>query len=162
MDTSKLTSEERQAIAQLASSPGWFIIMYKQLIPYMQSATAQIDRWGVDERRADVMRGAKEAYKTLIETLYKVAELPNPFERHAQALLADLQIYAGEKETVDADNAFLTNLRNDQCKRDGCGHVLEDHTRKIESGLSVDACTICRCGSFTALTEYRRRVNFHV
>lgn len=92
MDTKTLTPEERQAVTQLVKSPGWAVILHHLCIPSMHSAAAQLDSLAtLPQSHRDIMRGVKHAYKQLLETVYHIAELPNPFEQHALALFAVLQ-----------------------------------------------------------------------
>ena len=82
--------DERQAIATLVRSAGWAVVMRRLCLPQMQQATARLEGMALraDRQQDDVMRGIKYAYKVLIETLYREAEVPNPIEQHAMALWA--------------------------------------------------------------------------
>ena len=106
MDTTKLTPEERQAITQLTRHPGWAVIMSRLCIPQMQQATAKLDSLSAHPQgQDDMMRGVKYAYKYLIETVYHIAELPNPFEQHALGLWASVHQFAEKPDPAQLIHA---------------------------------------------------------
>jgi len=88
-----LSTEERGAIAQMVCSPGWYVLMRVHILPALQQATHNLDSPNINENHANIQRGIKVAFMRLIERVYKIAELPNPFEKHAEALLASLESY---------------------------------------------------------------------
>ena len=105
VDFSALSSEERQAVGQLVRSPGWYVVMRDYILPSIQSASARLDALsGVTQSQADIMRGIKHAYRQLIEGLYRVAELPNPFEHHAEAFVAAVARYANVSQEPPEDS----------------------------------------------------------
>lgn len=158
MNIAKLSPEERQAISQLVRSPGWLIVMREIILPQVQNATARLDAFGTHENHTNAMRGVKYAFSGLVEQLYKVAELPNPFERHAQALLTDLKSYAGESEDV-------LPTEDPVCVNPVCGHSLSQHRQRSPETRQTIACALCDCSMFSLLTikeERPRRVSFPV
>lgn len=93
MDRTKLSPEEIQAIAHMVRSPGWYVLMRDYILPNLQQATHNLDTPSINESHANIQRGIKKALWTLVERSYKIAELPNPFEKHEQALIATLETY---------------------------------------------------------------------
>lgn len=88
-----LSPEEKQAIAQMVRSSGWFTTMREFVLPQIQHASDALDIPQKDESHANFHRGAKRALRQLIEQVYHIAELPNPFEKHTTALLSALESY---------------------------------------------------------------------
>ncbi len=95
------SQEERQAIAQLIRSRGWFVVMRDFIIPTMQQATANLDKMSAVEAHANIFRGQKKAFTDLVTQLYKVAGLSDPFERYDKAMLKVLAEYSGMEEAEE-------------------------------------------------------------
>jgi hypothetical protein len=88
--------EERAQLLALVRSPGWHLVMTHLILPEMDAATAQMDRpQGTTHDQTNILRGVKHAFRSLLDPLYRVAGLPNPFEQHRRALLTALASYAG-------------------------------------------------------------------
>lgn len=105
VDTAKLTPEERASITNLVKSPGWYTLLHHHLLPHYQSASQTLDRLaGPASWQADVSRGIKHTIKSLLEDIYKVAQLPNPFEQHALALTANLASYTTPPAPVNTEH----------------------------------------------------------
>lgn len=102
MDTRQLSPEERTALTALVKSPGWYLVMSQFLIPNLQAATKLLDTPGTPHERQDMMRGVKHLARGLIEMLYRVADLPNPLDQHALALMADLRHCAGTGDASES------------------------------------------------------------
>lgn len=92
MDLKILTPEERGTLASLARSPGWALLVEKLFLPQIQLATRFLDRPAAEQSgRGDWMRGVKAAYMNLVEVVYHVAGIENPFVRHGAGLLASVR-----------------------------------------------------------------------
>lgn len=113
MNTSQLSQEDRAHLKQLVRSPGWLLLMQYAIIPAVQHANHTLAHIGLPEAQANAQRGVSNfLVHELLTPLYRTAELPNPFERHAQALMAELQAFAGQTpapDTVEETQALETS-----------------------------------------------------
>lgn len=108
LNMTQLSAEERAVIRALAQSPGWKLLVKDWMLPHIQSATEALDRPGNQSWHQDYQRGAKAILKSVIETVYKAAELPSPFERSTLALLAIFDNTTTTDTTPDEENNLST------------------------------------------------------
>ena len=92
-DASRLSPEEHDYITQMVKSPGWRVLMEKLLLPELLLVSRHIDAVTVSERDTQLYRGAKLTLTRILETIYRMARLPNPLEEHYQALITSLRVY---------------------------------------------------------------------
>jgi len=104
MDRSTLTPEEVHAVYALVRSPGWRIVMRELILPHMESITCMLDRPKNNFEQDNFYRGMKAAYKGLMEPLYRLGELPNPFEQYRKAFLVALDSYTDVEPSPTAEN----------------------------------------------------------
>ncbi len=90
--TSKFGPAERDALQQMVRSAGWKIVMQMIITPLLMQTNARLEAFGTTEQETQFHRGVKHTVKRLIEELYSLGELPNPFEAHMQAFLTTLAI----------------------------------------------------------------------
>jgi len=92
-----LSREEYELVTQLVKSPGWRVLVEKLLMPELVQVTRHIDNVHSDERDTQLYRGAKLTLTRILQTAYKWAKLPNPFEVHYEGLLAAVRMYSDEE-----------------------------------------------------------------
>ncbi len=90
--TSKFGPAERDALQQMVRSAGWKIVMQNIITPLLMQTNARLEAFGTTEQETQFHRGVKHTLKRLMEDLYNLGELPNPFEEHMQAFLTTLAI----------------------------------------------------------------------
>lgn len=96
-----LSLEERAVIKALAHSPGWALLMKEWVVPLLQQLTDRLDRPDMHESHHNYQRGQKAILKAQVDLVYKIAQLPNPFERATVALMGTLNSYSGAEPEQD-------------------------------------------------------------
>lgn len=114
--------EEREALAQLVRSPGWFIVMREILIPVIQHATHQLDTiMAIPESTRSVQRGVKYALTAFTKSMYDYAALPNPLVKHFQALLTTVRELSGVPEEDTEEDTHWIIYGHPACGLEGIG-----------------------------------------
>lgn len=112
LNIAQLSPEERAVIRTLAQSPGWKLLVKDWMLPHIQAAAEALDRPGNQSWHQDYQRGAKATLKSLIEMVYKAADLPSPFERSTLALLAIFDNTVVTDAAPDEENSLSTTLNS--------------------------------------------------
>lgn len=102
-----ITVEERDAIAQMARSEGWKIVMRQFITPLVLQTNARLDAIGTADFQTQFHRGVKFALKRFIEEIYNKAQLPNPFEAHMQAFIMTLDIQQQPEKELNAEEVKI-------------------------------------------------------
>ena len=123
---------------QTVRSPGWFVIMRDFILPQIQAAVQALDLPGQQEHMTNVHRGVKRALHLLIANAYKHAELPNPLEKHYQAMLTTVrELSHAPEEPVEEELAhWVVNGKT------LCGDL---PLLPIKAALNIDGITCERC-----------------
>ncbi len=91
-------------MAQLVRSRGWSVLLHRFLTPLLLQTNARLDAVGTPEFQTQFHRGTKHMVRRLLEEVYTMAQLPDPFQAHYDAFLVTLRTYAGEPEPSTPDN----------------------------------------------------------
>ena len=90
------THDERESIQIMVRSAGWKTLMRQVITPFLQQTNARLDSMGTTEAQTQFYRGGKATIKHVVEAVYKIGQMPDPFTEHQAAFLLTLSIPAGE------------------------------------------------------------------
>lgn len=109
----EFSSEEREQVQLLVRSAGWRVVMQHIVTPLLMQTNMRLDAPTTPEPQTQLLRGSKQTLKHLIETVYNLGQMPNPFEDHMKAFLVTLNVQAGNamtQENVDHANKATEKL----------------------------------------------------
>ncbi len=95
------SSQEREQVQLLVRSHGWKVIMERIMTPLLLQTNLRLDAPGTQEPQTQLLRGSKQTLKHIIETVYNLGQMPNPFNEHMNAFMVTLNVQAGIIEEVD-------------------------------------------------------------